>query len=156
MIMIIMIMILLLLLLLLIIIIIIMTMMIMIIIVILVIVIIVIQITALHAAEPAAQVVQHIHGLHRDFANTQAHSAWLQQFQQAYIHYYMYISIYTYTHYYIYIYISRYTYIYIYIYIYIHKAPEAWGVVHELLSSSSDEVVQFTRYVSVYYYVHAY
>lgn len=31
----------------------------------------------------AAQVVSHIHGLHRDFANTAAHSAWLQRFQEA-------------------------------------------------------------------------
>lgn len=32
----------------------------------------------------AAQVViGHIHGLHRDFANTHAHSSWLEQFQQA-------------------------------------------------------------------------
>mmetsp|Transcript_2912 Transcript_2912/g.9071 ORF Transcript_2912/g.9071 Transcript_2912/m.9071 type:complete len:1084 (+) Transcript_2912:224-3475(+) len=52
----------------------------------------------------AAQVVSHIHGLHHDFANTQAHSSWLQQFQQA---------------------------------------PEAWAVVHELLTSSCEEVVQY-------------
>mmetsp|Transcript_103923 Transcript_103923/g.289556 ORF Transcript_103923/g.289556 Transcript_103923/m.289556 type:complete len:1080 (-) Transcript_103923:131-3370(-) len=51
----------------------------------------------------AAQVISHIHGLHHDFANTHAHSSWLQQFQQA---------------------------------------PEAWGVVHELLTRSGDEVVQ--------------
>jgi len=31
----------------------------------------------------AAQVVLHVHGLHKDFQNTQAHSSWLQQFQQA-------------------------------------------------------------------------
>eukprot|EP00419_Tripos_fusus_P012513 CAMPEP_0172669110 /NCGR_PEP_ID=MMETSP1074-20121228/9477_1 /TAXON_ID=2916 /ORGANISM="Ceratium fusus, Strain PA161109" /LENGTH=1085 /DNA_ID=CAMNT_0013485847 /DNA_START=101 /DNA_END=3358 /DNA_ORIENTATION=+ len=52
----------------------------------------------------AAQVIGHIHGLHRDFANIQAHSSWLQQFQQA---------------------------------------PEAWAVVHELLTSSSEELVQY-------------
>eukprot|EP00928_Gymnodinium_smaydae_P015817 TRINITY_DN15879_c0_g2_i1.p1 TRINITY_DN15879_c0_g2~~TRINITY_DN15879_c0_g2_i1.p1 ORF type:complete len:1105 (-),score=231.86 TRINITY_DN15879_c0_g2_i1:45-3359(-) len=50
------------------------------------------------------QVVNHIHGLHTDFANTQAHSAWLQQFQQA---------------------------------------PEAFGVVHELLTGKQSEVVYY-------------
>lgn len=34
-------------------------------------------------AQHAAEVVAHIHGLHRDFANTQAHSDWLQRFQHA-------------------------------------------------------------------------
>jgi hypothetical protein len=49
-------------------------------------------------------VVGHIHGLHHDFANTRAHSEWLQRFQQA---------------------------------------PEAWAVVHELLTSSTDEQVLY-------------
>mmetsp|Transcript_14583 Transcript_14583/g.37141 ORF Transcript_14583/g.37141 Transcript_14583/m.37141 type:complete len:1090 (-) Transcript_14583:220-3489(-) len=52
----------------------------------------------------AAQVVLHVHGLHKDFANTHAHSTWLQQFQQA---------------------------------------PEAWAVVHELLTRSNEEVVHY-------------
>jgi len=47
-------------------------------------------------------VLSHIRGLHTDFANTQAHSQWLQRFQQA---------------------------------------PEAWGVVHELLTENNEEVV---------------
>eukprot|EP00416_Gambierdiscus_australes_P000969 CAMPEP_0171134008 /NCGR_PEP_ID=MMETSP0766_2-20121228/127290_1 /TAXON_ID=439317 /ORGANISM="Gambierdiscus australes, Strain CAWD 149" /LENGTH=341 /DNA_ID=CAMNT_0011597423 /DNA_START=90 /DNA_END=1112 /DNA_ORIENTATION=+ len=51
-----------------------------------------------------AQVISHIHGLHRDFANTGMHSSWLQQFQQA---------------------------------------PEAWAVVHELLTQSPEEIVQY-------------
>mmetsp|Transcript_152801 Transcript_152801/g.292657 ORF Transcript_152801/g.292657 Transcript_152801/m.292657 type:complete len:1092 (-) Transcript_152801:93-3368(-) len=55
-------------------------------------------------AAHVAEVLGHIHGLHRDFANTQVHSEWLQHFQQA---------------------------------------PEAWAVVHELLTSSQDETVQF-------------
>jgi len=37
----------------------------------------------LMAADAKAQVLVHIHGLHKDFANTQAHSDWLQHFQQA-------------------------------------------------------------------------
>ena len=31
----------------------------------------------------AQEVIEHIHGLHRDFANTKSHSDWLQHFQQA-------------------------------------------------------------------------
>ncbi|CAE8712929.1 unnamed protein product, partial [Polarella glacialis] len=55
-------------------------------------------------ATAVTQVVGHIHGLHRDFANTQAHSEWLLRFQQV---------------------------------------PEAWSVVHELLTSQTEEVVQY-------------
>eukprot|EP00931_Biecheleriopsis_adriatica_P089960 TRINITY_DN64013_c0_g1_i1.p1 TRINITY_DN64013_c0_g1~~TRINITY_DN64013_c0_g1_i1.p1 ORF type:complete len:1076 (-),score=227.82 TRINITY_DN64013_c0_g1_i1:45-3272(-) len=53
-------------------------------------------------ADTVGQVVGHIHGLHRDFANTKAHSEWLTRFQQA---------------------------------------QEAWGVVHSLLTSQTEEVV---------------
>ncbi|CAJ1402138.1 unnamed protein product [Effrenium voratum] len=34
-------------------------------------------------ADAAAQVLGHIHGLHHDFSKTQAHSEWLQRFQQS-------------------------------------------------------------------------
>eukprot|EP00927_Polykrikos_kofoidii_P001049 TRINITY_DN10382_c0_g1_i1.p1 TRINITY_DN10382_c0_g1~~TRINITY_DN10382_c0_g1_i1.p1 ORF type:complete len:1143 (+),score=197.71 TRINITY_DN10382_c0_g1_i1:53-3430(+) len=52
----------------------------------------------------AAQVLGHIRGLHSDLAHAQAHSEFLQRFQQA---------------------------------------PEAWAVVHELLTNSYEEVVHY-------------
>eukprot|EP00933_Yihiella_yeosuensis_P013903 TRINITY_DN1266_c0_g1_i1.p1 TRINITY_DN1266_c0_g1~~TRINITY_DN1266_c0_g1_i1.p1 ORF type:complete len:1065 (-),score=200.15 TRINITY_DN1266_c0_g1_i1:131-3325(-) len=50
------------------------------------------------------QVIEHVHGLHRDFANTQAHSEWLLRFQQT---------------------------------------PNAWTVSHELITTHSEEIVQY-------------
>jgi len=58
----------------------------------------------LDPAAQAAQVVAHIHGLHHDFSKTQAHSEWLQRFQQT---------------------------------------PDAWAVVHGLLTSRTEEVVLY-------------
>eukprot|EP00913_Durusdinium_trenchii_P006813 g6404.t1 len=55
-------------------------------------------------ADATSQVLAHIHGLHRDFSKTQAHSDWLLRFQQS---------------------------------------PEAWAVVHGLLTSQNEEVVVY-------------